>query len=164
MDRVIKYAKCRECRQKFPVYKLFKGFCSFNCARDYNEGKIKKKAKKPINKKPKLRVLYQGVLMPEHTKIYLEGMKYDVTDTVYCEVTGEVAVDTHHILPRRIGGRKRTDRIEELMALTRAAHEKYGDKKEHYKFLITTHFKKLDERGVEYDNKYFEQFGIFINQ
>ena len=60
--------------------------------------------------------------MKKHTKVYLQGMGYDVTDFVPCEVCGAKAVDIHHIEPRGMGGSKEKDTIENLMALCRNCH------------------------------------------
>ena len=48
---------------------------------------------------------------------------------------GKEAVDIHHIEPRQAGGSKLKDTIENLMALCRKCHLKYGDKKQ-YKTTI----------------------------
>ena len=60
--------------------------------------------------------------MKKHTKVYLQGMGYDQTDFICCEVCGAKAVDIHHIEPRGMGGSKTKDVIENLMALCRNCH------------------------------------------
>lgn len=42
-----------------------------------------------------------------------------------------------------MGGSKTKDFIENLMALCREDHEKYGDKVQHYEFLKQIHEEKL---------------------
>lgn len=56
-----------------------------------------------------------------------------------CEVCGSPAVDIHHIHSRKAGGSKLMDFIENLMALCRICHDKYGDKKQYVELLIDKH-------------------------
>ena len=79
--------------------------------------------------------------MKKHTQIYLQGMGYDATSFVPCEVCGGVGVDIHHIEARGMGGNKNADVIENLMCLCRNCHIKYGDKKQYKEFLKETHAK-----------------------
>lgn len=58
---------------------------------------------------------------------------------VPCEVCTAPAVDIHHIRSRGMGGTKREEDIENLMALCRACHTKYGDKKQWRHFLTQKH-------------------------
>lgn len=60
--------------------------------------------------------------MKNHTKVYLTEMGYEVTDFISCEVCGKRAVDIHHIQPRGMGGSKKLDTIDNLMALCRECH------------------------------------------
>ena len=60
--------------------------------------------------------------MKKHTKVYLQGMGYDQTDFICCEVCGAKANSVHHIRPRGMGGSKYRDVIENLMALCQACH------------------------------------------
>lgn len=66
-------------------------------------------------------------------------MGYDTTDFVPCEMCGAKAVDIHHIEARGMGGTKKLDVIENLMALCRPCHIEYGDKKEHIDLLKGVH-------------------------
>ena len=86
--------------------------------------------------------------MKKHTKIYLEGMGYDVTDWIPCEVCGATAVDIHHIDSRGMGGSKHADTIENLMALCRTCHVAYGDIKEYKERLQATHNHHLSKRVI----------------
>jgi hypothetical protein len=84
--------------------------------------------------------------MKKHTKVYLQGMGFDETDFIPCEVCGSRAVDIHHIEARGMGGNKEADVIENLMALCRNCHIQYGDVKQHKEWLKRIHEKKLLKR------------------
>ena len=73
-----------------------------------------------------------------------------------CEITGRKAVDIHHIDCRGMGGDPTgsKDRIEELQAVTRETHLKYGDKKEFMSFLYRTHYIFLVLNGVKFNRQY----------
>lgn len=83
--------------------------------------------------------------MQKHTKLYLKHFGYDVTDFIPCEVCGAKAVDIHHIEPRGMGGSKKADTIDNLMALCRECHIEFGDKKQHKFRLHICHQLKLSE-------------------
>ena len=74
---------------------------------------------------------------------YFNHFGYDISDFIPCEVCGKTAVDIHHIEARGIGGSKDADNIENLMALCREDHLKYGDKKQYKEFLKDKHAEKL---------------------
>ena len=52
---------------------------------------------------------------------------YSIADFVPCEICEGKAVDIHHIEARGMGGTKKPDVIENLMALCRHCHVTYGD-------------------------------------
>lgn len=81
--------------------------------------------------------------MKKHTMTYLNHFGYDISDFIPCEVCGKTAIDIHHIEARGIGGSKQADNIENLMALCREDHIKYGDKKQYKEFLKEKHAEKL---------------------
>jgi hypothetical protein len=81
--------------------------------------------------------------MKKHTSIYLNHFGYGADDFIPCEVCGVRAVDIHHILCRGMGGSSTKDNIENLMAVCRSCHIKYGDKKQYIDFLKTKHDVKL---------------------
>jgi 5-methylcytosine-specific restriction endonuclease McrA len=70
---------------------------------------------------------------------------YDISDFIPCEVCGKTAVDIHHIEARGLGGSKEADAIENLMALCREDHIKFGDKKQYKEFLKEKHEEKLNK-------------------
>jgi len=80
--------------------------------------------------------------MKAHTKLYLQGFGYTDTDFVPCEMCSCKAVDIHHIDARGMGGSDK-DHINNLMALCRSCHIRYGDKKQHKKLLRQVHNRRL---------------------
>jgi len=84
--------------------------------------------------------------MKNHTKIYLKEMNYHPSDWIPCEMCGQTAVDIHHIDSRGMGGSKEKDFIENLMALCRSCHNRYGDIKEEKAMLRVAHLVKLNQR------------------
>ena len=81
--------------------------------------------------------------MKKHTMTYFNHFGYDISDFIPCEVCGKVAVDIHHIEARGIGGTKVGDTIDNLMALCREDHIKYGDKKQYKDFLNCKHAERI---------------------
>ena len=77
--------------------------------------------------------------MKNHTKIYLKHFNYSGDEFIPCECCGARAVDIHHIEARGMGGSKSKDESENLMAVCRTCHIKYGDKKEHLNYLKQRH-------------------------
>jgi hypothetical protein len=81
--------------------------------------------------------------MKKHTMTYLNHFGYDISDFIPCEVCGKKAIDIHHLEARGMGGSKEADNIENLMALCREDHIKFGDKKQYKDFLKEKHEEKL---------------------
>ena len=83
--------------------------------------------------------------MKNHTKVYLKHFGYGIEDFIPCECCGDRAVDIHHIKARGMGGVKnnRLDIIENLQAVCRSCHTKYGDKPSWLEYLIQKHAEKL---------------------
>lgn len=81
--------------------------------------------------------------MKNYTKIYLNYFKYDICDFIPCEICSRKAVDIHHIDCKGMGGSKKKDNIENLMALCRSCHMEYGDKKNYIDYLNQIHINKL---------------------
>lgn len=84
--------------------------------------------------------------MKKHTRLYYRFFGYDISDVVISEITGQVAVDINHIDARGMGGRKSADDITNLMAVTRAEHLYFGDKKEFKLWLKEVHQSFIDTR------------------
>lgn len=83
--------------------------------------------------------------MKKHVKVYLDHFGYGAEDFIPCEVCSSRAVDIHHIEARGMGGSKKLDTIENVMALCRNCHVEYGDKKQYMDNLKAVHQKKLNK-------------------
>lgn len=81
--------------------------------------------------------------MKKHVKVYLDYFGYGAEDFIGCEVCSSRAVDIHHIEARGMGGSKKADTIENVMALCRNCHVEYGDKKQYMDNLKAVHLKKI---------------------
>jgi hypothetical protein len=88
--------------------------------------------------------------MQKHTKLYLDYFGYTKEDFIACEICGKKAVDIHHIDCRGMGGSKQRDTIENLMAVCRPCHMKYGDIKEYTDYLKETHLNFINNYGKIY--------------
>lgn len=82
----------------------------------------------------------------------MQAMGFDVGDFIPCEVCGAQAVDVHHIIARGMGGSKHRDTIDNLMAVCRECHIKYGDIKELIELLQRIHAARMKNKGVNNDD------------
>jgi hypothetical protein len=94
--------------------------------------------------------------LENYKKIYLDAFGKDETDFFYSEVSKQPAVDIHHIECKGMGGDPtgEKDRIENLIALTRLEHIKYGDKAQYMAFLYKKHLAFLELYGVKFDKQF----------
>ena len=109
-------------------------------------------ARKPIKTKSKASVNGK----PVHTALYMAAFGYGNADFIPSELSGQKAVDTHHIAARSLGGTKTEDRIENLMGLTREEHLEYGDKKQYMAFLYRKHRDFMSDNGVKFNREWIE--------
>lgn len=82
--------------------------------------------------------------MKSHVKIYFDYFGYNPADVIPCELCNATAVDIHHIEARGIGGTIEPDNIDNLMALCRSDHLKYGDVTDQKPFLKMMHQKFME--------------------
>lgn len=85
--------------------------------------------------------------MKKYTKIYLDYFGYDTSDFICCEVCGAKAVDINHLQCRGMGGTKKEDVIENLMAMCRKCHIDLADRKKYKELLETTHLNFMKYNG-----------------
>ena len=86
--------------------------------------------------------------MKPHTKLYLSSMGLHTTDFIKCECCPKEAVDIHHIKARGMGGTKKKDVIENIMALCRDCHENFGDRTYLRTKLYNLHRVFLEQNGI----------------
>jgi len=91
--------------------------------------------------------------MRKHTKIYLENFDFDRCDFIPCEVCGSPADDIHHIEARGMGGSKTKDYIENLQAVCRPCHIRYGDKTKHKQQLKEIHIDYMKRYGTKQNTR-----------
>jgi len=91
--------------------------------------------------------------MKNHVKIYFKALGYEKGDFIPSEISGQRAVDVCHIICRGAGGNPNgdLDRIENLMAQTRAEHLELGDKKHTTAEQFRKHRDFLELNGVSFD-------------
>lgn len=93
--------------------------------------------------------------MKPHVRIYLQHfgyispgyqpVDYDDIEKPPCEICSSPSVDIHHIEARGMGGSKLKDMIENLIALCRGCHDKYGDITDYKEVLQEIHNKHLEK-------------------
>lgn len=84
--------------------------------------------------------------MKKHTKLYLDYFGYDISSFIPCEVCGYEAKDLHHIECRGMGGTKKEDTIENIMALCRECHIRFGDITEAKDYLKKIHQLRIQNK------------------
>ena len=89
--------------------------------------------------------------MKPHTKIYFDFFGITPGDFVPCEICGKEAKDINHIEPRGMGGdpQGKKDTIENLMAVCRECHVKYGDKKQYKLWLKSVHNNRMVSKNID---------------
>ena len=92
--------------------------------------------------------------MVNYKKVYLNALGLDETSFIQSEISTEKAVDIHHIIGR---GKKGKDIIENLMAVTREEHNKYGDRRCYMVMLLKIHRQFLRNNNVIFSEEYFNE-------
>jgi 5-methylcytosine-specific restriction endonuclease McrA len=87
--------------------------------------------------------------MQKHTKIYMDYFGFDTGSFIACEICGTKATEVHHLECRGMGGNPNgdKDRIENLQAICRACHIKYGDRTEFKDMMVKVHLKYMEVYG-----------------
>lgn len=85
--------------------------------------------------------------MKPHTRLYLDTFGYDESDWIKCELPEcqKQANDIHHIECRGMGGTKKPECIENLIAMCREHHVLLGDKKQHKERIMRVHLFNLSK-------------------
>ena len=65
-----------------------------------------------------------STIMKKYISLYYERMGLVLGDHIFCEVCLKKASDIHHIIPKGVGGDKRKDVFDNLIALCRGCHTK----------------------------------------
>jgi len=81
--------------------------------------------------------------MKLYKKIYLDYFGYGEQERIMCEVCENEAVDIHHIEPKKMGGSKTKDYIENLIALCRDCHMAAHNNTITKEFLTEIHLSNL---------------------
>lgn len=87
-----------------------------------------------------------------YKKIYFDAFNYPMHQDTFVpsELSGDKSQDLHHIVNRE-------NRIENLMALTRAEHIELGEIKSKMVFLLETHRKCLKTSNIAFDDSWFNE-------
>lgn len=91
--------------------------------------------------------------MQNHTKIYLKYFNFSEEEFIPCEVCRQKAQDIHHIVPRSKFGtqqKEKQDDINNIMALCRKCHNKYGQIKKYINFLTQIHERYVTAKKSTY--------------
>lgn len=83
------------------------------------------------------------LFMVKYKKVYFDYYRYGEQDTIQCEICNQRAVDIHHIEPKKMGGSKNKDVIENLMALCRECHTSAHNNFYSKKYLKEIHLSNL---------------------
>lgn len=75
-------------------------------------------------------------------------MGYTPGEFIPCEVCESKAVDIHHIEARGMGGSRDKDHVQNLMALCRDCHERYGDREKYKLMLKDKHHEVMELMGT----------------
>lgn len=102
--------------------------------------------------------------MKNYKTQYLDYYGYNLNDYISCEVCKNPAVDIHHIFARQMGGSLSWDFPLNLIALCRKCHNKYGDKKHYYTFLLEIKHININNILIEEFLNSTEDYLIYDNQ
>ena len=96
--------------------------------------------------------------MKKYTRLYLDFFGFQIPEDCVCEIPdcNLPAVDINHINARGMGGNPKGDKdqIENLMAMCRNHHNKFGDSPQHKPMMVEVHLEYMKRNGLK--NKYLE--------
>lgn len=83
--------------------------------------------------------------MQKYQRTYIKGMGHDPNDesminNLVSEISGKKADDIHHIKYLMEGIDRQDYPVHRLIALTREEHNKFGDKKQYFDYLLWVHY------------------------
>jgi hypothetical protein len=97
-----------------------------------------------------------------HSTIYNKYFNISPHNVRVCELTGSTKnLEIHHIDARGMGGRPSADTIENLMCLTREAHNFFGDKVQYKDWLKEVHLRFMVEKIPFHsygDHNFYDEF------
>lgn len=98
--------------------------------------------------------------MQKYQKTYLKAIGFDFEEpnainNIKSELSGKRADDIHHIKYLMTGVDRQDYPFERLIALTRDEHNKFGDKKQYFDYLLWMHYINFAYNNTLFDLKYF---------
>ncbi len=95
--------------------------------------------------------------MKQYMINYFESIGEPPHHNLKCEIEGcgNRANDIHHIDARGMGGSKLKDNPENLIAVCRGCHDKYGDRKQHKEMLRDLVQKRIKRIGDLHGKGFF---------
>ena len=81
--------------------------------------------------------------MVKYKQVYIDYFGYFEGEYISCEICSAPSVEIHHITFKRMGGSKKLDIIENLIAVCRECHTKCHDSKEFNEKAREIHLKNL---------------------
>lgn len=81
--------------------------------------------------------------MAKYKKTYIEHFGYYEGEWIACEVCSKTSIDVHHLDIKGMGGTKKEEKIEDLIAVCRECHNKCHDHPEFNEKAREIHLKNL---------------------
>lgn len=100
----------------------------------------------------------KDIKMQKYQQTYIKGSGHDINDptilnNIVSELSGKRADDIHHIKYLMTGVDRQDYPFERLIALTRDEHNKFGDKKQYFDYLLWAHYLYIDTQFM--NDEYF---------
>ena len=94
--------------------------------------------------------------MQQYTKTYMDSLGFDESDFIPCQICEQRSTEIHHVISRK-RDKKLINDIQNLFAICRTCHQKYGEIKEFMPFLLKIHRAFLRNNGVPFSEEYFNE-------